>query len=39
MIRYYDYGMPKEAVLNEVRSILLSLDYEIDIYAPRNHML
>lgn len=39
MIRYYDYGMPKEAVLNEIRSILLSLDYEIDIYAPETYAL
>ena len=39
MIRYYDYDMPKDAVLNEIRSILLSLDYEIDIYAPETFAL
>ena len=39
MIRYYDYDMPKDVVLNEIRSILLSLDYEIDIYAPETFAL
>jgi len=39
MIRYYDYDIPKQAVLNEIRSILLSQDYEIDIYAPETYAL
>ena len=39
MVRYYDYEIPKEMVLNEIRTILISLDYEIDIYAPETNAL
>ncbi len=39
MVRYYDYYLPKDIVLNECRKILLSLDYDIDIYAPESFAL
>ena len=39
MVRTYDYGSPKGKVLNEIRSILISLGYEIDIYAPETYAL
>lgn len=39
MVRTYDYGSPKGKVLNEMRSILISLGYEIDIYAPETYAL
>ena len=39
MVRTYDYDVSKNNVLNEIRSILISLGYEIDIYAPETHAL
>jgi len=39
MVRYYDYDTPKDKVLNEIRLILISLGYEIDMYAPETHAL
>ncbi len=39
MVRYYEYYLPKDSVLNECRQILLSLDYDIDIYAPESFAL
>ena len=39
MVRYYDYHLPKDEVLNECRKILLSLDYDIDMYAPESYAL
>ena len=39
MVRTYDYDVSKDNVLNEIRSILISLGYEIDIYAPETHAL
>tara|TARA_B100001250_G_scaffold206454_1_gene177210 strand:- start:9 stop:392 length:384 start_codon:yes stop_codon:yes gene_type:complete len=39
MVRYYDYHLPKDEVLNECREILLSLDYDIDMYAPESYAL
>ena len=39
MVRYYDYHLPKDEVLNECRKILLSLDYDIDMYEPESYAL
>ena len=39
MVRYSDYNISKGKVLDEVRAVLLSLDYEIDIYAPETYAL
>ena len=39
MVRTYDYDISKNNALNEIRSILISLGYEIDIYAPETHAL
>jgi len=39
MVREYQYTIPKSEVLDQCRSILTNLDYEIDIYAPESNML
>ncbi len=39
MVRQYEYNMPKDQVLADCLSVLESLDYEIDIYAPESDVL
>ena len=39
MVRTYDYDVSKDNALDEIRSILISLGYEIDIYAPETNAL
>ena len=39
MVHYSNYYISKDKVLNEVRTALQSLDYEIDMYAPETYAL
>lgn len=39
MVRQFEYNMPKDEVLVQCKTLLESLDYEIDIYAPESHTL
>ena len=39
MVQYSSYYTSKDKVLNEVRTALQSLDYEIDMYAPETYAL
>ena len=39
MVHYSNYYISKDKVLNEVRTGLQSLDYEIDMYAPETYAL
>jgi hypothetical protein len=39
MVNYYNYDMPKIEVINLCKTILLNLDYEIDIYAPETNVI
>ena len=39
MVNYYNYNMPKDEVLNLCKTILIKLDYEIDILAPETNMI
>ena len=39
MVNYYNYNMPKDEVLNLCKTILIKLDYEIDIFAPETNII
>ena len=39
MVNYYNYNMPKDEVLNLCKTILIKLDYEIDILAPETNII
>ena len=39
MVQSFHYDIPKSAVLEKCRNILIKLDYEIDIYATESNML
>lgn len=39
MVRFHDYYQPKDKILNQCRDILLSLDYEIDMFSSESYSL
>jgi len=39
MVREYQYSTQKSVVLAKCHNILTKLDYEIDIYSPKSHIL
>lgn len=39
MVRHYDYIIPKTEVLAQCKSVLESLDYQIDIYSLNSYVL
>ena len=39
MVNYYNYDLPKNEILDICKTILLKLDYEIDIYAPVSNVI
>ena len=39
MVRYHEYSAPKNEILESCRNILLSLDYEIDLYSTKSYSL
>ena len=39
MVNYYNYDLPKNEILDICKTILLKLDYEIDIYAPESNVI
>tara|TARA_Y100000816_G_scaffold286051_1_gene266559 strand:+ start:629 stop:988 length:360 start_codon:yes stop_codon:yes gene_type:complete len=39
MVRYHEYSAPKNEILESCRNILLSLDYEIDMYSTKSYSL
>ena len=39
MVRFHEYYQPKDKILNQCREILLSLDYEIDMFSTENYSL
>lgn len=39
MVRFHEYYQPKDKILNQCREILLSLDYEIDMFSTESYSL
>ena len=39
MVRFHDYYQPKDKILSKCREILLSLDYEIDMFSTESYSL
>ena len=39
MIRFHEYYQPKDKILSQCREILLSLDYEIDMFSTESYSL
>ena len=39
MVRFHDYYQPKDKILTQCREILLSLDYEIDMFSTESYSL
>ena len=39
MVRFHDYYQPKDKILSQCREILLSLDYEIDMFSTESYSL
>ena len=39
MVRFHEYYQPKDKILTQCREILLSLDYEIDMFSTESYSL
>ena len=39
MVRFHEYYQPKDKILSQCREILLSLDYEIDMFSNESYSL
>lgn len=39
MVRFHEYYQPKDKILSQCREILLSLDYEIDMFSTESYSL
>ena len=39
MVNYYNYDLPKSDVIDLCKTILINLDYEIDILAPESNVI
>ena len=39
MVRFHEYYQPKDKILSQCREILLSLDYEIDMFSAESYSL
>ena len=39
MVNYYGYDLPKTEILNICKTILINLDYEIDVFAPETNVI
>ena len=39
MVRFHEYYQPKDKILSQCREILLSLDYEIDMFSTESYAL
>ena len=39
MVRFHEYNQPKDKILSQCREILLSLDYEIDMFSTESYSL